>query len=79
MDTTYSIRNWKSITSSSDGNKLAAVEYGGYIYISTDSGSSWTPQTSAGSRNWESITSSSEGTKLAAVVQNGFIYTYNSF
>ena len=68
-------RNWTSITSSSDGTKLAAVVNGGYIYTSTDSGVTWTEQTASGSRNWWSITSSSDGTKLAAVVYPGYIYT----
>ncbi|MDC0977732.1 hypothetical protein OAR19_00575, partial [bacterium] len=68
-----SSRNWQSITSSSDGAKLAAVAYNEQIYTSTDSGVSWTERDS--SRNWYSITSSSDGTKLAAVDQNGQIYT----
>ena len=69
---------WYSITSSSDGTKLAAVvrgDYGGYIYTSTNSGASWTQQTASGSRYWYSITSSSDGTKLAAVHYRGYIYT----
>jgi len=65
-----------SITSSSDGTKLAAVDNNGFIYTSTDSGATWTQQTNAGRRSWSSITSSSDGTKLAAVVSsNGYIYT----
>jgi photosystem II stability/assembly factor-like uncharacterized protein len=67
--------NWYSITSSSDGTKLAAVVYGGYIYTSTDSGASWTARQTDTNRNWISITSSSDGTKLAAVVYGGYIYT----
>jgi hypothetical protein len=68
--------NWESITSSSDGTKLAAVVSGGYIYTSTNSGASWTAQTASGIRNWTSITSSSDGTKLAAVVWGSdYIYT----
>ena len=35
-------RDWQSITSSSDGTKLAAAEYGGSIYTPTDSGATWT-------------------------------------
>ena len=66
---------WQSITSSSDGTKLAAVVYGGYIYTSTDSGASWTERTAPGYRNWNSITSSSDGTKLAATPNGGYIYT----
>jgi hypothetical protein len=69
---------WTSITSSSDGTKLAAVVYGGYIYTSTDSGVTWIARSVAGQRNWMSITSSADGTKLAAVVgygSTGYIYT----
>ncbi len=71
-------QNWISITSSSDGTKLAAVTYPGYIYTSTDSGVNWTvrsPVTASTTRYWYSITSSSDGTKLAAVVYGGYIYT----
>ena len=70
--------NWYSITSSSDGTKLAAVVSGGYIYTSTNSGVTWTEATSAGSRAWSSITSSSDGTKLAATIggyDDDYIYT----
>jgi len=70
-----SSRNWYSITSSSDGTKMAAVEYNGYIYTSTDSGATWTQRTTAGSRYWHRITSSSDGTKLIAMAGGGYIYT----
>ncbi|MFA6158770.1 MAG: hypothetical protein WC763_04095 [Candidatus Paceibacterota bacterium] len=66
-------RSWLSITSSSDGTRLAAVVTNGQIYTSTDSGSTWTARES--NRNWRGITSSADGTKLAAFVQNGQIYT----
>ncbi|MBP7552081.1 MAG: cadherin-like beta sandwich domain-containing protein [Spirochaetes bacterium] len=64
-----------AIASSWDGTKLAAVVEDGYIYTSTDSGTTWTEQKSSGYRRWFSIASSSDGTKLAAVVFNGYIYT----
>ena len=67
--------SWRSITSSADGTKLAAVVNDGSIYTSSDSGTTWSEQTAAGSRNWYSITSSADGTKLAAVVDDGSIYT----
>ena len=67
---------YRSIASSSNGTKLAAVVWGGgYIYTSTDSGATWTQATSAGSRDWISIASSSDGTKLAAL---GGCYIYTS-
>ncbi|HVV38844.1 MAG TPA: hypothetical protein VHD31_00785 [Candidatus Paceibacterota bacterium] len=79
-------RSWSSITSSSDGTKLAAVvglDSAGYIYTSTDSGATWTERTGAGSHKWGSIASSADGTKLVAVVggpgegqsELGYIYT----
>jgi len=69
-------RSWYGITSSSDGTKLAAGVWNGYIYTSTDSGATWTTNSnSSGSLFWYSITSSSDGTKLAAGVSGGYIYT----
>jgi photosystem II stability/assembly factor-like uncharacterized protein len=68
-----SSRNWRSVASSADGTKLAAVAQGGQIYTSTDSGATWTARESG--RNWFSVVSSADGAKLAAVVANGQIYT----
>jgi len=68
-------QDWFDIAMSSDGTKLAACVYKGYIYTSTDGGNTWTEQTSAGWRVWTSITMSSDGTKLAACVRGGYIYT----
>lgn len=75
-------RKWKSITSSEDGSKLAAVDAtlsslnpgdNGDIYTSSDGGLTWTP---SGLRlGWSSITSSRMGDKLAAVASNGYLYT----
>jgi hypothetical protein len=64
---------WKSIASSADGTKLAAVANNSLIYTSVDSGVTWTARES--SRQWSAITSSTDGTRLAAVVNNGQIYT----
>jgi hypothetical protein len=69
--TSASDLNWFSITSSSDGTKLAAVVSDGDIWTSTNSGATWTDQTTgtgASGLHWLSITSSSDGTKLAAAV-----------
>ena len=82
---------WKSIATSADGSKLAAV-VGGlgcsrdpnptdcYIYLSTDSGVSWIENSGLGRHNWTSIVSSSDGSKLALVNDDGpgiggYIYT----
>ena len=72
------LTNAVSITSSSDGTKLAGAVTGGSIYTSTNSGANWTERTGAGTRGWACITSSSDGTKLAASVggaSSGLIYT----
>ena len=67
--------SWVSISSSSDGARLAAVVKDGSIYTSIDFGVTWAEQTDEGSRNWKFITSSSDGAKLAAIVIGGSIWT----
>jgi hypothetical protein len=66
----------QSITSSSDGSKLAAVGFDSYIYTSSDSGDTWIESLQAGSLQWRSITSSSDGSKLAAVASLDYISIY---
>lgn len=68
------IRLWKSIASSADGSRLAAVEFKGFIYTSADYGIHWVVQTNTGPRRWNSIVSSADGSRLAAVESGGFIY-----
>jgi photosystem II stability/assembly factor-like uncharacterized protein len=63
---------WQSITSSSDGTKLAAVTgypNNGNIYVSTNSGSNWT-QSSSSSAEWSGIACSADGSRLIVVAQN---------
>ena len=67
--------SWNSITISSDGNKLAAAAYGGFIYTSTDTGYTWTEQANAGNRTWNPIAGSNDGTKLAVAAHGGSIFT----
>jgi len=71
-------RNWISIAMSGNGEKLAAVVFGGHIYTSSDSGDSWTDRstgTISGAKYWYSIAMSDNGERLAAVVFDGHIYT----
>lgn len=75
---------WQCIACSADGSKIFAGMWnpgglygntGGPIYVSTNSGETWT-QTGAPLNNWISIASSADGTKLVAVVNYGnVIYT----
>ena len=79
-------RSWASIASSSDGNRLVAVEGWGYasfgagggqIYTSSNSGAVWIPRDSI--RKWTAVASSTNGSKLVAAAQNGYVYTSSDF
>ncbi|MGO8839119.1 MAG: WD40/YVTN/BNR-like repeat-containing protein [Limisphaerales bacterium] len=79
-----SAANWSAVASSADGTRLAAAINSGYIYTSTNSGTTWTNNGgSSGSLYWSAIASSADGTKLVASVgytahsasQLGAIYT----
>jgi hypothetical protein len=65
------------IASSADGTRLVAAFYGDAnyngcpIYISTNSGATWTV-TIAPSNNWNSVTSSADGTKIVALAGSAF-------
>jgi hypothetical protein len=70
-------QNWDCIASSSDGGKLiAAISDGASvgIYVSVNSGVTWTETNSTGG-NWRSVASSSDGSKLFAALDGGGIYT----
>ena len=70
-------RAWRSICSNSVGDRLAAVDYGGNIYTSSDYGVTWTPRENA--RNWRSICSNSLGDRVAAVLNNSNIYISSDY
>ena len=68
---------WISVTSSSDGTKLAAIEFvNSAIYTSADSGGHWTQTSAPTTNSWNCIASSSDGSRLVAVANgaNGAIY-----
>jgi hypothetical protein len=54
------IKNWLRVSCSSDFTILGAVVNGGDVYVSTNSGSSWTGQTSLGSAGWHGIVISAD-------------------
>jgi hypothetical protein len=66
--------DWKCVAMSGDGTKLAAAQSNGYIYISTDSGNTWTQQTAAGAGNWYSIAFSGDGSRLIAGQNSGHYF-----
>jgi hypothetical protein len=69
-------RYWQGIAMSSDGTKIAATVNGnaqnGPIFVSTDSGVTWTSR--ASSQAWNGIAVSRNGATMAAVVNVGPIY-----
>ena len=74
---------WNSITSSSDGTKLAAVSGTNTIFTSINSGITWNfaqvvSNNSTQFYNFSSITSSADGSKLAATTTGGQIYVHDS-
>ena len=78
------IHEWRAITSSADGTKLAVTEghYDeasstdiGSVYTSTDSGATWTERTTTGANQYHYIASSADGSKLAVVIPDDGIYT----
>jgi hypothetical protein len=66
--------NWSAVASSADGSHLAAADNGGFIYISTNSGTTWLP-TSASGTNWSALVMSADGGQITAAVNGGLIYS----
>ena len=70
-------KEWYSVASSADGTKLAATAKNGNMWTSTDSGATWTENTTSpgATKEWYGVASSADGTKLVATAHNGNIYT----
>jgi hypothetical protein len=73
---------WRSIASSSDGRRLIAgvgsASASGLIYVSTDSGGSWSPASGEPVAQWFSIAMSANGSNAVACAYGGGIYTSTS-
>lgn len=65
-----------SIAIFKDGGIIAGNPSPGYLWISRDSGTSWSPVTSAGYRGWTGVSISADGTKIVAAnkFSGGSIY-----
>lgn len=83
-------QDWLSTTASvsADGNTIALVDMyggslndwnGGYVYVTTDGGSTWQAQTELGAAKWSSIASSADGSKIIATQYNGNVYISKDF
>jgi photosystem II stability/assembly factor-like uncharacterized protein len=72
---------WRCVTCSADGGKLAACmtvsgfTNGGAIYLSTNSGNTWNKSSAPTNYPWFCIASSADGTKLLAAGLNGPMFT----
>jgi len=71
--------NWRGVAISADGVRMAATNGAGYVYTSSDAGTTWVAQTGSGSRAWRGITMSADGMKLAAWVSGSYIYTSSDY
>jgi hypothetical protein len=65
---------WYAVAMSASGQYQTAVVNAANIYISSDYGSTWTSNTSAGSRNWNKVDMSASGQYQTATVSTGNIY-----
>jgi hypothetical protein len=63
-------KQWAGIAMSSSGSAMVASVYNGYLYTSSNTGSTWTQRDSV--RNWGAVASSSNGTILLASTNHTF-------
>jgi hypothetical protein len=74
---------WRSVACSTNGTRMVACArnalnlYIGALYISSDSGRSWT-QADAPETNWIAVASSADGSKLFAAARRGGIYAWQA-
>jgi hypothetical protein len=79
VTTSAPITNWVSLAVSADGSRLLAAandfqKTNGALYLSANSGASWTPML-ATNFLWASVAISADGNQLAAAPASGSIYT----
>jgi hypothetical protein len=72
------IGTFRSIACSTDGTGIIVCSNSptyGYIYTSTDNGTTWTTRTSAGLRAWYDVAIDFTGQYLCAIATGGYIWT----
>jgi photosystem II stability/assembly factor-like uncharacterized protein len=72
---------WKTISvSNTTGQYQVAAALGGYIYVSSDYGATWTYNTTPGARDWYWSAISDNGKYMTVVPQStGYIYTSDDY
>lgn len=73
MPTSTPSNHWTAVASSADGTRLIALPNYGPVYISTNSGATWTSNNMVA--YWRSVASSADGIKVVAVSNPGQLYT----
>jgi serine/threonine protein kinase len=75
-------RQWTCLATSADGSKLVAVEFGyrqrgGYVYVSTNGGTTW--HDCGPKRLWNGCAMSAKGERIVATAAFGKIYCSTNF
>ena len=65
-------RNWTGIAINDNGNIIVATVGNGYIYVSTDAGSSWNQRATI--QNWSSVYCNDTGLIMVATIMDSVIY-----
>ncbi len=66
VETTAFWDGWGAVGSSADGVKLTALDYGGTLFTSANSGGDWTPVRTGPPGGCKALASSTDGSKLVA-------------
>ena len=68
--------NWSGVAVNSSGSVIATCTYSGYVYITTNTGKSWSKVSTSKlpSHVWSSITIDSTGDNIAVCSLDGYIY-----
>ena len=67
---------WNALTTNSDGTKVLAADFGGYLYLSNNSGATFVAQTTPGTGNWQNncLDMTPDGLGLIACAGTGFVW-----
>jgi hypothetical protein len=69
--TTAPAGSWISVDMTPTGQRIVGAQYGGGIYLSTNTGGAWTRIDGTTNREYESVTISEDGARVVAVTLSG--------
>lgn len=67
-------RSWNAIATSDNGNIIYAGANNGYIYKTSNGGTTWSALTAGGSRFWSSLSTSSDGSVIVGSTSSEAVY-----